>query len=175
MRSLAQHVTTVAVAAALQSWPLGAASSQVPLVRTHAPQPTSGPISAADLMTRLYLFADDSMMGRLVGSPADLMGTTYIASELTRLGLHGGGDGGTFFQSIPLYKSAVVSLAELRLGSSRFVLGKDYVPIDNSVWGRSPVAKSAKLVFGGRDGGGAAAQLSLFGRRRRCHHRSRGD
>ena len=31
----------------------------------HAPQPTSQAITPGDLMTRLYIFADDSMQGRL--------------------------------------------------------------------------------------------------------------
>ncbi|MGH7688539.1 MAG: hypothetical protein ACREN3_02965, partial [Gemmatimonadaceae bacterium] len=30
----------------------------------HAPQPTTAAITAADLMTRLYIFSDDSMQGR---------------------------------------------------------------------------------------------------------------
>ena len=38
-------------------------------------------------MTRLYKFADDSMMGRLAGTKWNDMGTDYIASEVKRLGL----------------------------------------------------------------------------------------
>ncbi len=34
------------------------------LPRTHTPRPTKPAISPADLMTRLYIFADDSMQGR---------------------------------------------------------------------------------------------------------------
>jgi hypothetical protein len=34
------------------------------LPRTHKPRPTTAAITTADLMTRLYIFADDSMQGR---------------------------------------------------------------------------------------------------------------
>src|SRR5258705_421022 len=43
-----------------------------------APRPTTAPITSADLMTRLYIFADDSMMGRQVGTEYNLKGTAYI-------------------------------------------------------------------------------------------------
>jgi len=58
-----------------------AAQSQ-PLPLKHAPQPTTAAISAADLMTRLYIFADDSMQGRETGTAGHLKSTSYIASEL---------------------------------------------------------------------------------------------
>src|SRR4249920_1867874 len=62
----------------------------------HAPQPTSAAISAADLMTRLYIFADDSMMGREVGTPYHLKATAYIEREARKLGLLPAGDSGTY-------------------------------------------------------------------------------
>ena len=52
-----------------------------------APKPTVAAITPADLMTRVYRFADDSMMGRETGTVYHDKGTDYIASELTRLGL----------------------------------------------------------------------------------------
>ena len=42
----------------------------------------SSTLTAADLMTRLYIFADDSMMGRDAFSEYNAKGTAYIASEL---------------------------------------------------------------------------------------------
>ncbi|HZK79182.1 MAG TPA: hypothetical protein VFC35_09750 [Gemmatimonadaceae bacterium] len=42
-------------------------------------RPTSPTITPADLMSRLYVFADDSMLGRQVGFEANLKGTQYIA------------------------------------------------------------------------------------------------
>ena len=37
-------------------------------------------ITATDLRTRLYIYADDSMMGRRVGTKGNLMATRYIES-----------------------------------------------------------------------------------------------
>ena len=63
---------------------------------------TSGPISVADLKSRLYLYADDSMMGRETGTIGNEKATNYIAAEAARLGLEPAGDGGTYFQEIGL-------------------------------------------------------------------------
>jgi len=62
--------------------------------------PTVPAITATDLRTRLYIYADDSMMGRRVGTQGDLMATRYIESEVRRMGLEPAGDSGTFFQDI---------------------------------------------------------------------------
>src|SRR6267378_2167548 len=62
-----------------------AALAQAPLPlpfpgpRTHEPQPTVAAITARDLMTRLYIFADDSMQGREAGTAGNVRGTDYIA------------------------------------------------------------------------------------------------
>src|SRR6185437_8219900 len=96
----AAFVTALAALASAQD------GATPPLPRKHAPRPTSAEISAADLMTRLYIFADDSMMGRETGTRGHLMSTAYIASELQRLGLQPAGDNGTFFQNVPMIRRA---------------------------------------------------------------------
>src|SRR5690242_8661733 len=67
----------------------------------HAPHPTTAAITPADLMTRLYIFADDSMQGREAGTIGNVKGTDYIASEVKRLGLVPAGDSGGYFQTLP--------------------------------------------------------------------------
>src|SRR4051812_802751 len=52
-----------------------------------APRPTAPEITERDLRTRLYQFADDSMMGRAAGTLGNQKGTDYIAAEVKRLGL----------------------------------------------------------------------------------------
>jgi hypothetical protein len=74
------------------------------LPRTHAPQPTTAAITPADLMTRLYIFADDSMQGRETGTDGNRRGLRYIEGELKRLGLTPLGDNGGFLQEVPLVK-----------------------------------------------------------------------
>ncbi len=61
---------------------------------------TTAAISAADLRTRLYLIADDSMRGRLAGSVGDSMATAYIAAEFARVGLVPAGENGGWFQTV---------------------------------------------------------------------------
>ena len=74
------------------------------LPRTHAPRPTGPTISAADLMTRLYIFADDSMQGRETGTEGNRRGLRYIERELKRLRLTPMGDNGTYLQEVPLVR-----------------------------------------------------------------------
>src|SRR5437879_13858125 len=56
-------------------------------------------ITAADLRQRLFLIADDSMMGRETGSLGAFKASAYVAAEFRRLGLEPAGDSGTYFRS----------------------------------------------------------------------------
>lgn len=71
------------------------------LPRTHKPSPTGPAISVEDLKTRLYIFADDSMLGRAAGDIGNLKATAYLAAEAKRIGLQPMGDSGTYFQTVP--------------------------------------------------------------------------
>ena len=71
-----------------------AATAQSELPRTHRPAPTVPAITPGDLMTRLYIFSDDSMLGREAGTPGNVKGTDYIAAEIKRAGLVPAGDDG---------------------------------------------------------------------------------
>src|SRR2546422_10920758 len=57
-------------------------------------------ITAADLRQRLFLIADDSMMGRETGSLGAFKASAYVAAEFRRLGLEPAGDSGTYFQKV---------------------------------------------------------------------------
>jgi hypothetical protein len=74
---------------------------------------TSNAISAPDLQTRLYIFADDSMQGRDAGRAGNMRGTEYIARELRKLGVEPAGDSGTYFQSLPYVVRRVAPPATL--------------------------------------------------------------
>ena len=87
-------------------------------------------------MTRLYIFADDSMMGREVGTPYHLKATAYIEREVRRLGLVPGGDNGTFFQNIPVFDHPLGAGNTLTVDGKTFSARADYVPRDNSVFGK---------------------------------------
>ncbi len=84
-------------------------------------------ISACDLMTRLYIYADDSMMGRRVGTADNIRATDYIEREVRKLGLVPAGDNGTFFQEIGLFsRRTLASSSTITVGGQRFEAGKDF-------------------------------------------------
>jgi len=107
--------------------------------RTWTPRPTTPAITANDLRTRLYQFADDSMQGRRIGDPGNYRGTEYIAREFRRLGLRPAGDGGTYFQVLPIGPGGFDS-AEARL----LVAGAPLAP--RTEW--IPTAPTAANGFG---------------------------
>ncbi len=80
--------------------PVVGSSTSLPLKL--APRPTESAITAADLMTRLYIFADDSMQGRGTGTEGYDRAARYIADELRRLGLKPAGDNGSYFQRVTI-------------------------------------------------------------------------
>ena len=97
---------------------------------THAPARTETAITPADLMTRLYLYSDDSMMGRLAGSEYNLKATAYIASEVKRMGLQPAGDSGGYFQNVPLVKRQLDASAVLSVDGTALRPWDDFVPRD---------------------------------------------
>src|SRR6188472_1876181 len=80
-------------------------------------KPTSAAITAEDLMSRLYVFADDSMMGREAGTLGSMKATEYLAAEAKRIGLKPGGDNGTYFQMLPVKSRRVDPMSSLILGT----------------------------------------------------------
>jgi hypothetical protein len=111
----------------------------------HTPEPTTADITAKDLMTRLYIFADDSMMGREAGTLGNVKGTDYIASEVKKMGLIPAGENGTYFQTIPFKTRATSRQSTLTVGGAPLALGTDWVATGNS-----PVSvQNAPVVYGG--------------------------
>jgi len=116
---------------------------------------TSPAITVADLRKRLYLIADDSMMGREAGRLGNYEVTAYIASEAKRFGLEPAGDSGTFFQTIPLFVRIPDSASTLAVAGSTLELWKDFLPVPPVQ--RLPVSLGASVegfpvVFGGTIG-----------------------
>ena len=131
------------------------------LPHTHQPRPTSAAISAADLMTRLYIFADDSMQGREAGTIGNVKGTAYIANELKRFGLKPAGDSGTFFQVLPFKMRSVDASSVIVAGDARLPFGRE--------WGTSTskdiVMHDQPIVYGGVLGDSSFIRLdSLAGK-----------
>lgn len=124
--------------------------------RTWAPRPTQAAITADDLRTRLYQFADDSMMGREVGTLGNVKGTDYIAAEFKRLGLIPAGENGSYFQNLD-YGRVAYNQERVRLSVAGTTLAAsvDWAPAAPSAGGRIAGTAnwaSAPTVYGGRFG-----------------------
>ena len=112
-----------------------------------APSATVAAITEADLRHRLFLIADDSMMGRESGSQGDFKAAAYIASEFKRLGLEPAGDSGTYFQTVPFWVAAADRGSRLAAGGTVLELGRDFVP--GSVAARAATLDATPGVYGG--------------------------
>ena len=128
---------------------------------------TRAPITANDLRTRLYQFADDSMKGRRIGEEGNFKGTEYIAREFRRLGLRPGGDSGTYFQTLPWGSMAFDANAmNLAIAGRALAPRTDWVPIATS--NANPVSVTASIndvptVFGGSVNDTTALDPATFG------------
>ena len=125
----------------------GSAGAQTSLPLKRAPQRTQPAITTTDLMTRLYLYADDSMMGRSAGTEYNLKATAYIAAEVKRLGLMPAGDSGGYFQSVPLISRTFAPQSHLAVNGTDLRPWEDYLPRDQGVPTRS--LEGVQAVFAG--------------------------
>src|SRR5689334_15652446 len=153
LRMLRRFVTLMLVVAPTLADAQGSPEQPAPVVplpatrlpRTHQPRPTSAAISAADLMTRLYVFADDSMQGREAGAIGSTKATAYIANELKRIGLQPAGDSGTYFQVLPFKVRLVDSSSIITAPNVSLPFGRQ--------WGAAPSRDVAlhdqPTVYGG--------------------------
>jgi hypothetical protein len=115
-----------------------------------APRPTTPQITAADAMTRLYIVADDSMMGRRVGHEGNLKATAYIEREVRKLGLVPAGDSGTFFQNLPVVNRVLAPNQQITADGKIFRPYTDWLPRDNGDFGlQVRDFDGAQVVYGG--------------------------
>jgi Peptidase family M28 len=91
---------------------------------------TSRALTAADLRTRLFALAHDSMMGRAPGDVGNYKATAYIAAEFARLGLRPAGDSGTWFQTVPFFRRTIDPGAKLRVDEYLTRLSRNPLPSD---------------------------------------------
>jgi len=91
---------------------------------------TEPAITAADLRQRLYLIADDSMMGRETGSLGAFKTSAYVAAEFRRLGLEPAGDSGTYFQRVPFWDVKVDPNSRIVTSTGASLrIGSDFMPV----------------------------------------------
>jgi hypothetical protein len=119
-----------------------------PLPLKYKAKPTTAAISAADLMSRLYVVADDSMQGREAGTVGAMKGTAYIAAELKRLGLKPAGDGGTYFQDVPFIARTLSRNTSLSSENRLFTAFGDFVALPFR-GAKARELNSVQAVYGG--------------------------
>ena len=130
---------------------LAACGGQGSTPKATAPLSTSPAITAADLRTRLYAFADDSMQGRRSGTPGNVKGTDWIAAEARRIGLEPAGEDGGWFQTVPILRRELDSAAALTVEGQTFKAWTDMIPRDQGT-GARPV-DGARAIYAGTWGG----------------------
>jgi hypothetical protein len=121
-----------------------AVPSQLPL--KYVGPPTHAAISAADMMTRVYIIADDSMMGRSAATAYNAKGALYIEREVRRLGLQPGGENGTYFQH-PLDQRELDPATNLTVGGRSVPLWTEFAPRDQGPGARA--FDGATVIYAG--------------------------
>ena len=137
MRAIATAVAVTMLVAVV------ADAQQLPIKRPA--KPTRQAITAEDLMSRLYVYADDSLAGRASGTPAHDKATDIIAGWARQIGLTPMGDSGTYFQSVPLVRHTWVASPVAASGKT-FAFQKDFGLF--AQWTITPF-DSADVVYGG--------------------------
>jgi len=109
---------------------------------------TTAAITPSDLMTRLYIFSDDSMLGRRADAIGGSKGTAYIEREVRKFGLKPGGDSGTYFQKVPLAKRVLDPASTMRIDGASLTLGTDILAYVSGSGDVKPI-EGAQVIFGG--------------------------
>jgi hypothetical protein len=120
------------------------------------PASAGSAISPDGLRRDLFAFAADSMMGREAGSAHAIKGGQFIADRLRAAGVEPAGDSGTFFQRVPLTRTAIATSSAIRLtngGQTRTIAigAEGLVPL-LSLGAGAPLPRlqaSGDLVFAG--------------------------
>jgi hypothetical protein len=111
-----------------------------------APRPTSATINEADLMSRLYVFADDSMEGRNAPLASNARGTAYLVRELQRLKIAPAGLLGSYYQVLPYVERRLSPRTSLTINGEPLRLGTDFTVTSR---GAVKIIDSSQVIFAG--------------------------
>ena len=137
-RRVATTLAAIAVAGCATTSTTSSGTTTAPTTGASS-SPTSAAITAADLRHRLYIYADDSMMGRKAGTPGNNKATDYIAGELRRMGMQPGGENGTYFQTVPILHLQASRTKAITVDGRSFLPTKDYI-------GRTALRRNSVVV-----------------------------
>src|SRR5688572_32282805 len=113
------------------------------------PRATSASISEADLMSRLYVFADDSMEGRNAPLASNARGNAYLVRELQRLKIAPAGLLGSYYQVLPYVERRLSPRTSLTINGEPLRLGTDFTV---SSRGAVKIIDSSQVIFAGVSG-----------------------
>ena len=125
---------------------LGAQALPNPLPLKYVGPPTVAAITPGDLMTRLYKYADDSMMGRMVGTEYNVKATAYIEREVRRLGLVPAGDNGGYFESFGTISHVTDPASTITVGDRVLHIATDFIAFPRQ---GVPQYATAQVIYGG--------------------------
>ncbi len=111
-----------------------------------APRPTGSAITEGDLMSRLYVFADDSMEGRNSPLASHARGTAYIVRELQRLRIAPAGPLGSYYQHLPYVQRSLASTTSLTVNGQALTLGRDFTVASR---GMTRIVDDAEVIYAG--------------------------
>jgi len=125
---------------------LAAQANQYGNPEKRPPRATSAAISEADLMSRLYVFADDSMEGRNAPLASNAKGTAYIVRELQRLRIAPAGYLGSYYQTLPYVQRTLSARTSLTINGEPLRPGTDFTV---SSRGATKIIDSTRVIFAG--------------------------
>jgi hypothetical protein len=143
------RVTTTVLLLALAATSTAAQNNSYGNPEKRAPRPTSATISEADLMSRLYVFADDSMEGRNAPLASNARGNAYIVRELQRLKIAPAGLLGSYYQVLPYVARSLSPRTSLTINGEPLRLGTDFTVTSR---GATKIIDSAQVIFAGVSG-----------------------
>ena len=112
-----------------------------------AAQP-SQPIAAADMMRHIQVLASDAYQGRAPATEGERLTTAYIVDQLRARGLEPAGEGGSWFQPVPLVDRTTQSQEAVWTAGGRRLA---FDPAEIALQGRDPDVRTAEapVIFAG--------------------------
>ena len=141
----------LAVAGSLNARAL-AAQAATPVATTPAAwTAAAGSITTKDVSRRIYIIADDSMLGRDTPSRGLELTAQYVADQFKKFGLKPGGENGSWFQRYKIVRKKL----DLAASSVEFVAAGEQVQVN--------LNQDARFVFGVAPATGTGGTALLLG------------
>jgi len=108
----------------------------------------TAPITAADMMRHISVLAGDDFQGRMPGTEGETRTVDYIVAQLRARGLEPAGEGGSWFQPVPLVERTTVSARVSWSANGRAVA---FDPANVVLQARDPQVRiaDAPVIFAG--------------------------